>query len=81
MAILGIHRSPSSGRIVAPTEIAANAFGMLQGIGGALAGLVASKRLSKVPSDTIPLSGIVIPVGLSILGTVAASFLVPRGAL
>lgn len=79
MALLNIRRDPETGQWIAPTEIAANAFGMLQGIGGAVAGIIASSRLSNINSETIPLSGVAIPVGLSILGTVAASLFIPGG--
>lgn len=80
MALLNIRRDPGTGQIVAPTEIAANAFGLLQGIGGAVAGIIASARLSNVSSDTIPLAGVVIPVGLSIAGTIVASTFIPGGS-
>lgn len=79
MALLNIRRDPDSGNIVLPTEIAANAFGILQGIGGGLAGIIAGARLANVPNDDIRLSGVLIPVGLSIAGTVAAALFIPGG--
>ena len=78
MAILGITRDPSSGELVLPTEIATTAWGLLGGIGGGLAQIVVSKRLSQIGSDNIGLSSLAVPVLASFAGTVLGAFLVPK---
>jgi hypothetical protein len=59
------------------TEQAAVSFGILAGVGGTLAQLVAGKRLSDTGTDTIPLRNLLIPTIVGGGSTLAAAFLVP----
>lgn len=78
MAILGVERDPTSGQLVLPTEIATTAWGLLGGIGGGLAQIVVSKRLSEIDKDSIGLSSLAVPIAASFAGTVLGAFLVPK---
>lgn len=58
------------------TELAVNFFGIASGTFGALAGLVAARRLAKAP-DRIPIRNLVIPVTVAGVSTVLGALLVP----
>jgi len=77
MAILGIQRDPQTGRVGLPTEVAATAFGLLMGVGGGVAQLIAGRRLSSVSGETINLSSFSIPLLAATVGAVGGAFLVP----
>ena len=62
-----------------PTEQAAVAFGLLAGVGGGAAQLIAGRRLSGVNSETIPTRNLLIPVLVGGASTAAAAFLLPAG--
>ena len=64
-----------NGRV--PTEQAAVAFGLLAGVGGALAQVIAGRRLSEVSNDTIPVRNLAIPVLVGGGSTALAAFLLP----
>jgi hypothetical protein len=81
MAVLGFLQTAPSGEYVVSNELAATAFGLLAGVGGGLAQLIAGQRLSKRNDGTIPLRTLAVPVGLSIAGTIAGAVLVPSGGV
>lgn len=61
-----------------PTEFAVNAFGLVSGAFGALAGLVAANRLAQ-RERTIPIRDLVIPVVVAGSSTVLGALLLPAG--
>lgn len=65
----------SDGRI--PTEQASVAFGLLAGIGGGIAQLIAGRRLSNLDTDTISVGQLALPVLLGGGSTALAAFLLP----
>ena len=77
MAVLGIERDPQTGRVVLPTEVAATAFGLLMGVGGGVAQLIAGRRLSGVSGDTIGLRNFSIPLLAATVGAIGGAFLIP----
>lgn len=79
MAILGIQRPEPGGTYQVPTEIAVTGFGLLAGVGGALAQIIASRRLSTITGETIPARRLLLATGLGAIGSVAGAFLVPSG--
>jgi len=79
MAVLGLQQDKRGGGYTIPTETATTAFGLISGIGGGLAQILVSRSLSQRSSDRITLRDLAVPLGLSILGTVAAATLVPGG--
>jgi len=60
------------------TEQASVAFGLLAGVGGGIAQLIAGRRLSGVDSETIPTANLLIPVVVGGASTAAAAFLLPK---
>lgn len=60
------------------TELALTVFGLGAGGAGALGQIIAARRLSQYPSETIPLSRIALPLVLAASGVAAGAFLVPR---
>lgn len=60
------------------TELAVNAFGLMSGSFGALAGLIAAKRLETY-TDEIPLGRLAVPVLVAGGSTVIGALLVPTG--
>lgn len=78
MAVLGVTRDPATGRLSLPTELATTAWGLLGGVGAGLAQIVVARRLSEVPSDTVALRSLAVPVAASFVGTILGGFLVPR---
>jgi len=79
MAILGlpIMRTPQG--LAVSTEFGTTLFGLVAGVGGAIANLVAGQRLSGISGDTISLRSIALPVGISIAASAGAAFLLPGG--
>jgi len=81
MAMLGIQRTPDGGDVIVPTELATTLFGILGGIGGALAQLVAGQRLSTVEGEGVSGKALMPSILVNIAGTVASAFLVPTAAI
>lgn len=77
MAILGIQRDSSGSGWVVPTEIAATGVGLVMGIGGGLAQLLFSNRLSEVSGSTVSLASMLIPALGGLVGAVGGVFLAP----
>lgn len=63
-----------------PTEQASVAFGLLAGVGGGLAQVIAGRQLSNVPGDTIPIRSLALPIVLAGGSTALAAYLIPSGA-
>lgn len=80
MAFLGLPVMQTPRGYEVSTEMATTLFGLVAGVGGAIANLVAGGRLSDVTSDTIPLRTLAVPVGISIAASAGAAFLIPRDA-
>jgi len=59
------------------TEQASVAFGLLAGVGGGLAQLIAGRRLSNVTGETVKTTSLLLPVLVGGLSTAAAAFLLP----
>lgn len=78
MAVLGIQPGTGPLGYTIPTEVAATAFGLMAGIGGAAAQLIAGGRLSNVGDDRIRVSRLLIPAGLGIIATAAGALLLPK---
>lgn len=77
MAVLGIQPAPTGRGYTIPTEVAVTAFGLLGGVGGAVAQILASRRLSGLAADRVPLRRVIAAAGLGVVGTVAGALLVP----
>lgn len=81
MAILEafhLRKSSSMGQWVIPTELAITSFGLLAGVGGGLAQLIASNRLSQLDSREMPIRKLILPVVLGGGSTALAAFLLPK---
>jgi hypothetical protein len=79
MAILGIQPARTGRGYTMPTEVAVTAFGLLGGVGGALAQILASRRLSTLSTDRISVQRVIAGAALGAVGTVAGALLVPTG--
>jgi Na+-translocating ferredoxin:NAD+ oxidoreductase RnfA subunit len=77
MAVLGLVQYNSDGVPQITTELATTMFGIVGGVGSALAQIIVSKRLDRVDSDQIPARYLTVPVAVSIVGTVLGSMLIP----
>jgi len=60
-----------------PTETAVTMFAIASGVGGALSQLLAANKLSTTSAESIPLTRLALPVGLSIAGAVVGAALLP----
>jgi len=60
-----------------PTETAVTMFAIASGVGGALSQLLAANKLSTTSEESIPLTRLALPVGLSIAGAVVGAALLP----
>lgn len=81
MAILEafhLRKDNSMGQWVIPTELAITSFGLLAGVGGGLAQLIASNRLSQLDSRELPIRKLLLPVVLGGGSTALAAFLLPK---
>lgn len=63
------------------TEQAVTFFALTAGIGGGLAQILAGRRLSQVPGDTVPLRKLIIPTAVAGLSTAIAPILLPAGPI
>jgi len=77
MAVLGIQPALSGGGYTIPTETAATAFGLLAGVAGGLAQIVAGNRLSQVRGDRIKVRDLALPVAIGGLSTVVGALIIP----
>lgn len=59
------------------TETAVTMFAIASGVGGAMSQLLAANKLSTTGEDTIPVSNLVVPVGLATAGAILGSALLP----
>lgn len=78
---MALHRSVRRSSITAnqavSTEAAVSVFAILAGVGNGIAQLLGGYRLSGVPGDTIPLSDLAVPIGVSVVGAIAGAALLP----
>jgi len=79
MATLGIRPAAQGFGYTVPTEVAVTAFGLLGGVGGALAQIVASRRLTTLDDDRIRARRVLAGAVVGGVGTVAGALLVPSG--
>lgn len=79
MALINFPIERTADGLVVPTEFGTTLFGLIAGVGGAVSNLVAGQRLSGVVGDTIPLRTLALPVGISIVASAGAAFLLPSG--
>lgn len=77
-SLVGLEPNPDGSGYVVPTELATVSFGLLAGIGGGLAQLIASRRLSGVSNRHIKLSSLALPVILGGGSTALAAYLLPK---
>lgn len=77
MAVLGLVQLNASGEPTVTTETAVTAFGLLAGVGGGIQQLLASRKLGSLRSGRIGLSQLLVPVGVSFLGSVLGAFFLP----
>lgn len=59
------------------TEQATSAFAIMAGVGGAAGQLLAANRLSGIDNETVPLTSLLLPVGVAIGGSVVATRFLP----
>lgn len=79
IAILGaMHHigADSITEIELATEEATSAFGLLSGIGGALAQIISGKRLGDSGKRRITVGRLFVPAFVSIIGTAGSAFLI-----
>lgn len=77
MAVLGVTRDSQTGQILLPTEVAATAFGLVMGVGGGVAQLLAGRRLSGVSGDRVSLRSFALPFVASTVGAIGGAYLLP----
>lgn len=79
MAILGIQRASGGGGWVVPTELAATGVGLVMGVGGGVAQLLYSNRLSDVSGSNVSLTSMLVPAVGGLVGAVGGALFAPMG--
>lgn len=59
------------------TEQAVTVFGLISGIGGAAAQIVASNQLGSLSTDTVNVGTLILPAAISVGATALSAFLLP----
>lgn len=81
MAVLGIQPMVGGGGYTMPTENAATIFGILAGVGNAVAGLIASENLTTIGDDRVQIRRLLPGLAVVAIGSVIGGLLSPGGSL
>lgn len=79
MTVLGIQPVSNGRGYTINTETAATVFGLLAGVAGGVAQIVAGRNLAGLSTDRVRLRSLGVPLALGAAGSIAGALLVPGG--